>query len=52
MTKMTPTLDYPKNNFETPHHRNLKTERIIFKESGERGRNLSIILKKLAIITC
>jgi hypothetical protein len=25
MTKMTPTVDYPENNFETPHHRNLKT---------------------------
>jgi hypothetical protein len=25
MTKMTPTVDYPDNTFETPHHRNLKT---------------------------
>jgi hypothetical protein len=24
MTKMTPTVDYPENTFETPHHRNLK----------------------------
>jgi hypothetical protein len=26
MTKMTPTADYLENNFETPHHRNLKID--------------------------
>jgi hypothetical protein len=26
MKKMKTTVDYPKNTYKTPHHRNLKTE--------------------------
>jgi hypothetical protein len=27
-TKMTPTMDYPENNSENPHHRNFKTIKV------------------------
>jgi len=30
---MTPTVDYPNNTCETPHHRNLKTTMLIIVNS-------------------
>jgi len=34
MTKMIPTVDYPTNNFETPHHRNLKIDEYVVDHRG------------------
>ena len=55
MTKMTPTVDYPTINLENTHHRNLKTEGMIFNHLVsvliDPGSNLSYISPK-AIDKC